>query len=170
MPNFDLLATSISWDNGPGGRNNRLFQSLYDPVAKSMVGFISTTFINFMSLLGLIFLLIKTYIDQSNKRLKKYNKKKIVSDELANIIGTAMIMLLITYLLPNPVILQLQSTSQVFLTNTFGLTRDSLLLYFILVCIGLLFSTVCIFTEMYLIKMKIFVPFLKGFFTFISFI
>ena len=170
MPNFDLLATSISWDNGPGGRNNRLFQSLYNPGAKSVIGFISTTFINFMSLLGVIFLLIKTYIEHSNKRIKKNTNKKFVPDALANTLGTAMIMLLITYLLPNPIITQIQETLRVFLFEKFNLTRGSLFLYFILVSTGLLFSTLCIFTEMHLIKMKIFVPFVKEFFTFISFV
>ena len=170
MPNFDLLATSISWDNGPGGRNNRLFQSLYNPGAKSVIGFISTTFINFMSLLGVIFLLIKTYIEHSNKGIKKNTNKKFVPDALVNTLGTAMIMLLITYLLPNPIITQIQATLHVFLFEKFNLTRDSLLLYFILVSAGLLFSTLCILTEMYLIKMKIFVPFVKEFFTFISFV
>jgi hypothetical protein len=168
MPNFDLLATSISWDNGPGGRNNRLFQSLYNPGAKSVIGFISTTFINFMSLLGVIFLLIKTYIEHSNKRIKKNTNKKFVPDALANTLGTAMIMLLITYLLPNPIITQIQETLRVFLFEKFNLTRESLLLYFILVSTGLLFSTLCIFTEMYLIKMKIFSPIIEKIYSFLS--
>ena len=172
MPNFDLLATSISWDNGPGGRNNRLFQSLYNPGAKSVIGFISTTFINFVSLVGLIFLLIKTYIEHSNKqinkRINKKTNKKFVSDALVNTLGTGMIMLLITYLLPNPIITQIQETLRVFLFEKFNLTRESLLLYFILVSAGLLFSTLCIFTEMYLIKMKIFSPIIEKIYSFLS--
>jgi hypothetical protein len=173
MPNFDLLATSMSWDNGPGGRNNRLFQSLYNRTKpKSMMGLISTTFINFVSLVGLIFLLIKTYIEHSNKQInKKTNKKtnkKFVSDALVNTLETGMIMLLITYLLPNPIITQIQETLRVFLFEKFNLTRESLLLYFIIVSAGLLFSTLCILTEMYLIKMKIFSPIIEKIYSFLS--
>jgi hypothetical protein len=177
VPNFDLLATAISYNGGPGDRNERLFESLYNSQTESTIGHISTTFINFISLVGLVFLVTKKAQEQT---VNYFNKNKHPS-KIKNMryllmktgageagLGTGMIMILFTYLLPNPIITELQHRLHHFLDSKFGLTRDSLIEYFIVVGFGLLIAACFILTEMYLIRKKVMSPIIEKIYSFLS--
>lgn len=177
MPNFDLLATAISYNGGPGDRNERLFESLYNSTTKSTIGYISTTFINFISLVGLVFLVTKKAQEQTANYFKKHkNASKIKNMRYMLMktgageagLGTGMIMILFTYLLPNPIITELQHRLHHFLDDNFGLTRDSLIEYYVVVSFGLLIAACFILTEMYLIRKKVMLPVIEKIYSFLS--
>ena len=177
MPNFDLLATAISYNGGPGDRNQRLFGSLYNSNTKSTIGYISTTFINFISLVGLVFLVTKKAQEQTaNYFNKNKNASKIKNIRYALIktgageagLGTGMIMILFTYLLPNPIITELQHKLHQFLDSNFGLTRNSLIEYFLVVGFGLLIAACFILTEVILIRKKVMLPVIEKIYSFLS--
>lgn len=84
MPNFDLLATAISFNGGP--LNYPIFQELYNKNTQNWLGYISSLFINYISLLGLTFLVA---------RRVKYTKSVIKGWSIG------FVMLLLTYLVPN---------------------------------------------------------------------
>ena len=84
MPNFDLLATALSFQDGALG--NPYFQELYGEDNENFLGWGSTLFINYLSLLGLTYLVARrVYITKSLRK------------------GWAIgfVMLLLTYLIPN---------------------------------------------------------------------
>ena len=57
MPNFDLLATAVSFGGGPS--NSRIFQELYNTDSENILGQTSTLMINYLSLLGLTYLVAR---------------------------------------------------------------------------------------------------------------
>ena len=81
MPNLDLIATVISWHGGP----LKLWDHLYPPTPLTIYGFYSQTIINYMSLLGLTYI-----ITRETQRTGSMSKGW----------SMAFIMLLMTYLLP----------------------------------------------------------------------
>ena len=57
MPNFDLLATSLSFQNGILGSS--YFQELYNNDSDNILGYLSTLLVNYLSLLGLTYLVAR---------------------------------------------------------------------------------------------------------------
>jgi len=92
LPNLDLLARAISFNNGPIGLP--IFAELYDRKANSLLGYLSALFINYASLLGLTYLI--------SRRVK-------LTKSLLKGWGIGFIMLIFTYLLPNEMIAHVQN-------------------------------------------------------------
>lgn len=102
MPNFDLLATAVSFQDGTLG--NPYLQELYGKDSENFLGWGSTLFINYLSLLGLTYLVARrVYITKSLRK------------------GWAIgfVMLLLTYLVPNIFITFFQNKASDFIQNTF---------------------------------------------------
>ena len=89
VPNLDLLATALGFRWGPF--NTGLFSFLYSPDPETDLQKWSTLIINYISLLGLTFVVAR----------RTYRSKSIASGW-----SVAFIMLLFTYLLPNEYIAQ----------------------------------------------------------------
>ena len=81
LPNLDLVANILCWYSGKNG----LWSDLYSPTALSIYGFLSQSFVNYLALLGV------TYIIARNRK-----KTKNVIEAWS----PALVMLLLTYLLP----------------------------------------------------------------------
>ena len=92
MPNFDLLATAVSYNGGPYGIP--IFQELYNPNSHNLLGFSSRLFINYLSLLGLTYLVAR--------RVK-------LSKSLSKGWAIGFVMLILTYLVPNEFISGIQT-------------------------------------------------------------
>jgi len=84
MPNFDLLATAISFRDGTLG--NSYFQELYGEGSENLLGWLSTLFINYLSLLGLTYLVAR---------------RVHITKSLSKGWAIGFVMLLLTYLVPN---------------------------------------------------------------------
>ena len=97
MPNFDLLATALSFQDGALGFP--YFQELYGR-EENLIGWMSTLFINYISLLGL------TYLVARRVHITKSLRKGW---------GIGFVMLLLTYLVPNVFITYFQNRLSVFL-------------------------------------------------------
>jgi len=101
MPNFDLLATALSFQDGATGLP--YFQELYGRDENS-IGWLSTLLINYLSLLGLTFLVAR---------------RVHITKSLSKGWGIGFVMLLLTYLVPNIFITYFQNKSSVFLQTKF---------------------------------------------------
>ena len=121
LPNFDLLATAVSFAGGPTDKN--IFQELYHAGSGNLVGFFSSLMINYMSLMGIIYI------------VAMYAKK---SKSIATGLGVGLVMVLLTYLIPNEIISYVQG-------EVATLLRDFLhskhyhppIIYIIVVAVGL---------------------------------
>ena len=91
MPNFDLLATAVSFGGGPA--DTRIFQELYNQESNNLMGQISTLIINYLSLLGLTYLVAR---------------RVNITKSLAKGWGIGFVMILLTYLVPNDIISAVQ--------------------------------------------------------------
>ncbi len=102
LPNFDLLATALSFQTDIFGSS--YFQELYEGESASILNFYSTTIINFLSLLGIMLLVTK-----------------IVEEKKHRIYGLSlgMIMVMTTYLLPNGFITYYQNKLSNFIEYNF---------------------------------------------------
>ena len=137
MPNFDLIATSISFQGGPG--KYKIFSELYNNGSDIFLGVFSSSFINYISLMGMSYLVIR--------RAKKSN-----SYSTGLCIG--LIMLLITYLLPNQIIKTIQNKIAKKI-NFFKKEKSSqypYTLYILIICIGFIISILFIILERFLIN------------------
>jgi len=100
MPNFDLLATAISFKDEAFGDIH--FQELYGEKNKNFLGWFSTLFINYLSLLGLTYLVARrVYITKS----------------LTKGWAIGFVMLLLTYLVPNVFITFFQNKASNFIQS-----------------------------------------------------
>ena len=131
MPNFDLLATAVSFGGGPG--NTRIFQELYNPNSQSLLGKISTLFINYLSLLGL------TYLVARRVNLTK---------SLAKGWGIGFVMLLLTYLIPNAIIAETQHKFAEYFFNLKTGQNKTLFAYLSVVGVGLGIAAMFIWAEL----------------------
>ena len=102
MPNFDLLATAVSFQDGALG--NIYFQELYNEDSGNIIGWLSTFFINYLSLLGLTYLVARR-VKLTKSLLKGWS------------IG--FVMLIMTYLLPNIFITYIQNKLSDYIQGTF---------------------------------------------------
>jgi len=132
MPNIDLLATIISYNGGP--MNSSIWKHLYDPTDSSFDGYVSRELINYLSLLGITYIVAK----------QTYKRKNVLKGW-----SWAFIML-ITYFVSNNYVL--------FYMNEFGnylntyLSSKSLLYYMLVVFSGLFMSVFVVLGEMFLIE------------------
>ena len=55
FPNLDLLATSIGYHGGPN--NSNIWKYLYNPNNITEIGYHTTTFINYIALMGVAFII-----------------------------------------------------------------------------------------------------------------
>jgi hypothetical protein len=135
MPNFDLLATAVSFGGGPG--NTRIFQELYNTKSENLLGQLSTLFINYMSLLGL------TYLVARRVNLTK---------SLAKGWGIGFVMLLLTYLIPNAIITFIQHKFADYFFNLKTGQNKTLFAYFSIVAVGLGIAGIFISIEKAIVK------------------
>lgn len=101
MPNFDLLATSLTFQNATLGSS--YFQELYNQDSQNILGYGSTLLINYISLLSL------TYI--VSHRVKD-------TESFAKGWAFSLVMLVVTFLLPNVFIRYVQNKIGDILQNT----------------------------------------------------
>lgn len=122
LPNVDMIANSLSWNGGPFG----IWDDLYPTTPLSIHGFLSQSFINYIALLGL------TYIIARETKLTKSILKGWT-------IG--FVMILMTYLLPSNLI-----------THVMNIVNDIFNNKFISVLVGLSLSILIIILESSIIK------------------
>lgn len=123
LANLDLLATVISFKNGPF--NLDLFRYLYiDP--RPFIGYLNQNLINYIVLLSISYIIIKTSI-----------KTKNVSDGL----GKASIIFIITYLFPGRILSEFMNYMDNYVTSHFNINHSaSWTIIFILgIMLGLFF-------------------------------
>jgi hypothetical protein len=130
MPNFDLLATAVSFGGGP--RDSRIFQELYNSGSENIMGQTSTLFINYLSLLGLTYLVARR-VD--------------ITKSLAKGWGIGFVMLFLTYLVPNEIIASAQNKFAETFLNVKPGQRKTLFEYLSVVAVGLGIAWSFIFVE-----------------------
>ena len=136
LPNLDLLATSISFDGGPG--KSTIFQSLYMTTPSSWFSFGTTTLINYLALLGLTYLVAR---------------KVMSTGSLIKGWSIGFIMLLLTYLIPNQIITTIQDKLAPFLREKYGLDRrKGPSVYLIVIGISLAISAGFILVERFILN------------------
>ena len=136
MPNFDLLATAIAYNAGPG--ESRIFQDLYNPDSENILGFMSALFINYISLLGITFLV-------AHRAVKHKSIMKGFS--------LGLVMILFTYLLPNDVISWIQNKLSSELKEKYQLKpRIDSLYYYIIAVVGLMVAGAFIVMERFILQ------------------
>ena len=128
MPNLDIIATILGYHGGP--MNSFIWRHLYNPADSTASGYISSNIINYFSLLGVTYLI--AFYTYKNKNIYKGWSR-------------AIIMLLLTYFLPNNVIVYLMNKIGIYL-NRF-LNSDTLLHYISLVASGLFMFYLLILSE-----------------------
>lgn len=130
MPNVDLIATVISWHGGP----LKIWDHLYPPSPVTIYGFYSQTIINYLSLLGLTYI-----ITRETKR----------TSSMARGWSMAFIMLLMTYLLPGQFISWIMDKTNGLISNYFKsnfINSNS-----IVVIIGFFLVTIIIASEAHIL-------------------
>ena len=130
MPNVDLIATVISWHGGP----LKIWDHLYPPSPVTIYGFYSQTIINYLSLLGLTYI-----ITRETKR----------TGSMARGWSMAFIMLLMTYLLPGQFISWIMDKTNGLISNYFKsnfINSNS-----IVVIIGFFLVTIIIASEAHIL-------------------
>lgn len=138
-PNLDLMATCLNLHGGPN--NSDIFKYLYlddDP----FVGYISVNTIALLSMVGVFVVLLKRL-----KRKLLKSKTKDISDNsnLASVISTGTIMLIITFFFPNRYINQFNEFVYATIKNYTNIDETSL--WYLTVFIGFIFSFLIIKTE-----------------------
>ena len=133
FPNVDLIATVLGYNGGP--MNTNIWKYLYNPAVSTIPGYISSTIINYVALLGVTYII--AYYTFINKNIYKGWAR-------------AFIILPITYFIPTNII--------VFYINIFGsylnnfLDSKSLLHYLLVIVFGLFIILIIIFAESVAIK------------------
>ena len=136
MPNFDLIATAISYDGGPGG--TRIFQDLYNPKSRTIIGYISKLVINYLSLASVAYIVAR--------------RTKLTNSVVTGW-GIGLVMILLTYLVPNDFISYIQFRISKYLYDEFGWDSDeSSLKYYFITLIGIALASAFILFEKALIS------------------
>lgn len=138
FPNVDMLATILGYD---GGRylffDDSIWRYLYNPSNFTLMGFISTTLINYTALLGMTFIVAYT----------TYKTKSWKAGW-----ALAFVMAITTYLAPGNIIVILQNNFGKELAQKHLIERTTTLHYTLVVLFGLLLALSLIFTESKLIN------------------
>ena len=109
IPNVDMIATVLGFQREPLLKYKSYFKYLYNPDSKTVYGYFSQTFINYLALLGLTFFV--AYYTYINKSISKGWAR-------------AFIMVPMTYLLPgNFIALYMEKISQ-YLDKSTNLKND----------------------------------------------
>jgi len=131
FPNVDLIATSFSFDDGPFKSN--IFKYLYTDDTP-LIGYISQTLINYVAVMSIIFIVVRSAVVHKN---------------IAAGLSKAAIICFTTYLLPNRYVLTGMTLIDHIIHN--HIVSHSLV-WFIVVFLGLVLSSLCIYGEALLIK------------------
>ena len=136
VPNVDMLATILGYDGGPF---SNIWRYLYNPSNISMIGFVSTTLMNYFALLGATFIVAwQTHKHKSWKRGW----------------SAAFIFLLVTYLIPGNLLVILQNKVARYIENVYGIgNKLHFMRYIIVVLFGLLLAISIIYTESVIIRL-----------------
>ena len=139
IPNVDMIATVLGYHGGPTIFNiENMWQYLYNPSNFTILGFISTTLMNYFALLGATFIVAwTTYKTRSWK------------------IGwsSAFVFLIMTYLAPGNPIVILQEKFGTYLENHAGFGEKSNSHYAAVVMFGLLLVAGIIYAETFIIHL-----------------
>lgn len=128
MPNLDLIGNILTWSGGPF----KIWEKLYVLDPKDNIEFLSQTFINYLSLLGVTFLVArKTKLDNS----------------ISSGWSIAFVMLLMTYLLPGKIIYAIMDK----LNNYFNNKNKTNIKHNKVVLIGTVITISVILFEAYLL-------------------
>ena len=98
LPNLDLIANVLSWNGGPGN----IWDNLYPSAAISTYGFISQSFVNYIALIGLTYIIARE-VKLTGSIIKGWS------------IG--FVMLLMTYLLPSNLVTHLMNLLKNYFNN-----------------------------------------------------
>lgn len=135
MSNVDILATILGYDGGPTTYNP--WRYLYNPSNFTVYGFINTTIINYLALLGVTYVIVT---DAHEKGSWEYGW------------AAAFISLFMTYLAPGNPIVILQNEIETFLSK-YGITdEDATGRYIMMTIIGLAMATILIICEAMIIR------------------
>lgn len=130
FPNVDLIATSLSFNNGPF--NSDIFKYLYLD-GTPIIGYINQTIIAYVALMSVIFIVIRS---------------AVINKNLSIGLSKASIICFTTYLLPNRWIV----VGMAFIEYLLKKVMDGPYIWFICVLCGLIISYFCIFCEAKLIR------------------
>ena len=130
FPNVDLIATSLSFNNGPF--NSDMFKYLYLD-GTPFIGYINQTIISYIAVMSIIFIVIRDSVFHKN----------IISG-----LSKASIICFTTYLLPNRWIIM----GMTYIDYVIKHFMSGSYLWFIVVLFGLLLSYLCIYVEAKLLK------------------
>lgn len=138
VPNVDMIATVLGYHGGPDILTlNNMWKYLYNPSNYTVLGFVSTTVINYFALLGLTFIVAwNTYKTGS----WKYGW------------GLGVVMIILTYLTPGNIIVILQDIFGNYLINKIKIPSNTNLLYILVILFGLIIVTSIILVEAYIIR------------------
>jgi len=131
LPNVDLIANVLTWHGGP----YELWKNLYLPTPLTIYGFTSQVLINYMALLGLTFL-----VSRETKRTGSIKKGW----------SLAFIMLLMTYLIPSPLVSFVMNKLYIYFKNNLLISHD--VLYTLTTLCGTLLTILIIVTEGYILS------------------
>lgn len=131
--NLDLVATVLGYHGGP--MDTFIWKHLYNPGDSTIGGYIMVNIINFIALLGLIYVIAKQALDTKN---------------IYSGVGRAVIMLLVTYILPGNFIILFMNKFGNYLNKY--LKSKNLLHYLLVVLLGFLSVVVIIFFEIFITK------------------
>ena len=136
IPNIDMIATLIGFQWKSFTNISSYFKYLYNPDSRTIYGYFSKLFINYIALLGLTFY-ISYYTYKNRSIIKGWSR--------------AIIMLPITYLLPNNIIAFYMSKFNTYLKKQTKI--NNIYIQDAMVCIlGILCILLFIFTEKSLIQ------------------
>jgi len=135
MPNVDILATILGYDGGPTSYN--ALRYLYNPSNFTMFGFFNVTFINYLALLGVTYVIAK---DTHEKGSWEYGW------------AAAFISLFMTYLVPGNFIVIAQNEFEKLLSKYSFDDRYGAQRYIIITVIGLIMAIILIICEAIVIR------------------
>ena len=98
VPNVDMIANVLTWWGGPFD----LFKDLYKQIPTSFFALFTQTFINYLALLGLTYIVIKQSVKKNNI-YEGWSK--------------AFVMLIVTYLVPSRVVSEIMKQLTAFIKN-----------------------------------------------------
>ena len=131
LPNVDLIANVLTWNGGP----YELWKNLYLPTPFTVYGFTSQVLINYMALLGLTFL-----VSRETKRTGSIKKGW----------SLAFIMLLMTYLIPSPLVSLVMNKLYIYFKNNLLISHN--IIYTLTTLCGTLLTILIIVTEGYILS------------------
>ena len=131
MPNVDMLGTALGYGGGPNGTGN-FWMYLYNPSNFSLIGYLSTTLLCYLALLGGTFVVAHTTY-----------KRKSWKEGWA----ICFIWILLTYLIPGNIIVLFQEWFAQHIMKRYNLIPESDTVYYPVALFGVFVCAIIIFTE-----------------------